>query len=136
VAGCSAREGTRGQAATERRSGHAAGRREERREGEGKEKKKEKWKKKGKEEKEKRKRKRERRRAHTGGIRGGCCDLVGHEQRLVRARIRPQGKGRGLEIGRLEQRDFGKWDSGFRRILSSTMRNFANNYFSSLFNID
>ena len=83
VAGWSRGRGGPGQArAVEekgRRAGRAARQRRERKE-------------EGEWEKEKEKEGRERGRALAGGIRGGRCDPVGHAQRCVCARMRPQEK--------------------------------------------
>ena len=48
---------------------------------------------------------RERKMERDGEIRAAIASPVGHAQRRVRARTRPQGSGRGLEIGHLEQRE-------------------------------
>ena len=113
-----------------RRAGRAARQRRERKE-EGERKRKEE-KEKGKWEKEKEKEGGEREeRALAGGIRGGRCDSVGHAQRCVRARMRPQEKYRGRESDvRNRERDSGKRGSGFKSILSTKIRSFASNYFS------
>ena len=71
------------------------GRRERRKEG-------------GKEENKMGKRKggeREEKGERDGEIRAAIAAPVGHVQRRVCARTRPQGSGRGLEIGHLEQRE-------------------------------
>ena len=73
---------------------HDRGGRRERRKERGKEKEKRKKEKEG----------RERKKERDGGIRAVIVAPVGHAQRRVRAWTRPQGRGRGLEIGHLEQR--------------------------------
>ena len=113
-----------------RRAGRAARQRRERKE-EGERKRKEEKEKKENGRKKKKRKGRERGRALAGGIRGGRCDPVGHAQRCMRAQMRPQEKDRGRESDvRNGERDFGKRGSGFKSILSSTIRSFANNYFS------
>ena len=112
-----------------RRAGRAARQRRERKE-EGERKRKEEKKMENGRKKKKRRGEREER-ALAGGIRGGRCDPVGHAQCCVRARMRPQEKDRGRESDvRNGLRDFQEKGLGFKSILSSTIRSFANNYFS------
>ena len=96
---------------------HGRGRkeREGRKEGgEGKKKKRENGKRaKEKEKEKKRERERERKRAHTGGIRGGHCGLVGHALRDVRSddarrARRKRETGQRLESGVGSGKDFWK----------------------------
>ena len=83
----------RGRACVTGEEGERGGRREE--------KKKRKWEK----EKEKEGREREEKGERDGEIRAAIAALVSQAQRRLRVRTRPQGSGRGLEIGHLEQRE-------------------------------
>ena len=82
------------------RAGLARQGRKEREEEGGKKRRKENGKK-----KKKRRGDREEKGERDGEIRAAIAAPVGLAQRRVRARTRPQGSGRGLEIGHLEQRE-------------------------------